>query len=52
MPYDCENSEGWDCDPFAQIEMDENTLDETDDTGDWQEICLDRWGDRLVNGDY
>ncbi len=49
MPYDYDNAEGWDCDPFAQVLYDEPDRNEDDD---WQEIALDRFGDRLVNGDY
>ena len=48
MPYDDEYSEGWDCDPFAIIAQD---IDDRDEESDWQSICLDRWGDRLVNGE-
>jgi hypothetical protein len=40
----------WDCDPtflpiYEGVELD---LDEEDDEGDWQVLCLDRFGDRLV----
>ena len=40
----------WDCDPFmVHVEEHWNDgLDEEDDEGDWQFICLDRFGDRLV----
>jgi len=48
MPYDSDYSEGWDCDPNAVFDLDESTLDEEDASGDWQEVCLDRFGDRLV----
>lgn len=46
MDYDNEFSEGWDCDPNAHLADDSDYRDEEDSTGDWQEICLDRWGDR------
>lgn len=42
------SDEAWDCDPFVTIEqLDEceDTPNEEDDTGDWQTVCLDRWGD-------
>ena len=40
--------EAWDCDPFLipeQFDECEDTPNEEDDTGDWQTVCLDRWGD-------
>lgn len=49
-----ENSgEAWDCDLFFVSEcLDYDLgLDEEDDEGDWQVIVLDRFGDRLVNGE-
>lgn len=54
MTYDEDYSEGWDCDPDAVVACDsyDEGLDETDDTGDWQVLALDRFGDRNVNGDY
>lgn len=49
--------EAWDCNPFidqseiaAQIAGDD--IDEEDDTGDWQTVVLERWGDRQVNGEW
>jgi hypothetical protein len=42
----------WDCDPF-HIHAEEPydiDLDESDDTGDWQVLVLDRFGDRMVRG--
>lgn len=43
----------WDCDPSFQpiLEDYDLDLDETDSESDWQVICLDRFGDRLVNGE-
>lgn len=54
MDYDSEFSEGWDCDPSAVIQNDmyDAGLDEEDDEGDWQVLALDRFGDRMVNGDW
>lgn len=43
----------WDCDPdmvFADEAYDLD-LDDTDDTGDWQVLVLDRFGDRMVTDD-
>jgi len=45
----------WDCDPFASVSVDDydSELDFNDSAdSDWQTICLDRFGDRLVNGRY
>ena len=41
----------WDCDPDAAVfvEAYDVDLDENDDTGDWQVLVLDRFGDRTVN---
>lgn len=41
----------WDCDPDFQpiLETVDLDLDEEDDTGDWQVLALDRYGDRLVD---
>lgn len=46
--------EAWDCDPFADVIVEDCDidLDEEDDKGDWQVIVLDRFHDRLVNGEY
>ena len=52
MLYTDDYSEGWDCDPTATFLDETDQRDESDDTGDWQDICLDRWGDRMVNGEY
>lgn len=47
-------NEAWDCDPsFVPIpETVDLDLIEEDDTGDWQVLVLDRFGDRSVNGDW
>lgn len=40
--------EAWDCDPFLlpeQFNEYEDSINEEDDTGEWQTVCLDRWGD-------
>jgi hypothetical protein len=44
----------WDCDPDTLVSVDEYDagLDETDDTGDWQVLALDRFGDRNVNPNF
>lgn len=41
-------NEAWDCDPFAEVEIEalDEGLDEESD--DWQVLVLDRFGDRLV----
>jgi len=41
----------WDCDPdYIAEPLDRyQDLDETDDTGDWQIIVLERFHDRLVD---
>lgn len=46
--------EAWDCDPFARPLVDtvDADLDEEDDTGDWQVLALDRFGDRMVNANW
>ena len=46
-----ESGAAWDCNPSFQP-IDESydlDLDDQDDTGDWQVLCLDRYGDRSVN---
>jgi hypothetical protein len=47
-------TEAWDCDPFFIHEECGvfSDIDEEDDEGDWQIVVLDRFGDRLVNGDW
>lgn len=54
--FDCEiPSVAWDCDPFADVSMpdfDEGLDFDNDSSGDWQSVCLDRFGDRLINGRY
>lgn len=47
------DGEAWDCDPDAQVIVEpyDLGLDEEDDEGDWQVIVLDRFGDRMVNGE-
>lgn len=49
-----EGNEAWDCDIFVQHieEPYDLDLDEEDDEGDWQVIVLDRFGDRMVNGNW
>ena len=46
----------WDCDPSFETdyESDYDDLDDFDDSPKqhWQIACLDRFGDRLVNGEY
>ena len=51
---DEDDYEAWDCDPDAYFEDMSYDLDlnEEDDTGDWQAIVLDRFGDRFVNPEY
>lgn len=41
----------WDCDPTMIFENMDYDLDlnEEDDTGDWQVMVLDRFGDRMVD---
>ena len=45
-----EPAKAWDCDPEALLFGDspDMDLDEEDDTGDWQVLVLDRFGDRTV----
>lgn len=47
-------NEAWDCDPLFVAEdlSYDLDLDEEDDEGDWQVIVLDRFGDRMVNGEW
>lgn len=47
------HNEAWDCDPNAIVVVDtvEADLDFEDDTGDWQVLALDRFGDRCVNSE-
>lgn len=48
-------NEAWDCDPFADVsapDYDEGLDFDDDPSGDWQSVCLDRFGDRLINGRY
>lgn len=52
MHYDETYSAGWDCDPTAILDLDDDCIDEEDAYGDWQSIACDRWGDRLIQGDY
>lgn len=49
-----ENKMAWDCDLFAEVDADaiDLELDLEDDTGDWQVLALDRYGDRLINPNY
>lgn len=51
---DVERETAWDCDPHVTFEDQayDAGLDEEDDEGDWQVIALDRFGDRMVNGDW
>lgn len=46
-----EPEQAWDCDPDVVLLGDslDWDLDEEDDTGDWQVLVLDRFGDRTVN---
>ena len=51
--FNHDESCAWDCDPFFVPEpmAYDLDLDEEDDEGDWQVIVLDRFGDRMVNGE-
>ena len=44
----------WDCDPsfVSDYDGEYTELDEEDDTGDWQVIALDRFGDRRISERY
>ena len=46
--------EAWDCDIFFIPPNEEYDLDINyeDDTGDWQILVLDRFGDRTVNPNF
>lgn len=49
-----EQQEAWDCNPdmiFVPETVDLD-LDDEDAEGDWQVLCLDRFGDRMVNANY
>jgi hypothetical protein len=43
--------EAWDCDLFFVPECLDYDLELDEEEGDWQVIVLDRFGDRLVNGE-
>jgi len=47
-----DDGEAWDCDPDAIVIVEpyDVGLDE-EDSDDWQVIALDRFGDRMVNGE-
>lgn len=52
--FDHDTTVAWDCNPdmIHALEPYDLDLDETDDTGDWQVLALDRFGDRNVNANF
>ena len=52
--WDIDPTVAWDLDPFFIFpeESYDMELDETEDETDWQVLVLDRFGDRMVNGEW